>query len=483
MPALRCPRHLPCVLAVAVLSTAPALSQPPSAGAVNATHEELKHQADDAYRTRSFSNAIELASRVLDENPSDPVALYLRASSRVEQGIASNSAELVRSGIEDARSAISHDTQKKADYYLPYLFGMSHLTKLEGSAAHAETAVRIATQVLERAGLDQQISANLTYQRGVAHAALADYEQAIADFRSALEMTSTHLGARLALSEALVRSGDLQAAEESLNAAAEAFPSSPLVFNNRGMFHQSQGRGDSAVADFTKALTLDPDFTQAYLNRGFALIQNGDPQAAIADLDLVLERQPENAAAFSLRGTARLRNGDHSGAVEDYTRAVELDSANPAARADLGFAYFFAGDYETAAAAFDQSLTLQPKNEFLKPWRYTALVRSSQEAAARSSYATLAERPVEEQSWFDALTLMLMGELTEKELVARVDSSDPRLKEAQLCEAWYFLGVSKQDENPEEADAYFRRALRSQARQLSAWQAAKIAVGDAEPPR
>ena len=119
---------------------------------------------------------------------------------------------------------------------------------------------------------------------------------------------------------------------------------------------------------------------------------------------------------------------------------------------------------------------MKPDNNFLKPWRYTALMRSGQEGLARSSYASLAGKPTDQQSWFDALTLHLMGNLTEEQLIGRVESRDARLKDAQICEAYYFIGVRKQTTDPEEAAAYFRRALRSQATQLSAYQAAQIAV-------
>ena len=453
-----------------------------SAGAANGQsnprHEELKQRADTAYRSKDFDSAVSITSEVLRENPRDAVAHYLRASARVEQGIAQANTELIREGIEDARQAIRLDAPKKPDYYLPYLYGMSNLTKYEGKRSHAETAVTVATQVLTRPNLQAQTRANVVYQRGVARIQLEQFPQAVSDFRRTLEASPEHLGARMALSDALLKTGDAVAAEESLNVAVTEFPSSPVVFNNRGMFYQSRGEHEKAIGDFTQAVGINPQFVQAYLNRGFTLIQSGDAEAAVADFDFVLGLQPENASAFSLRGTARLRHGDAQSAIPDYTRAVELDPANAAARADLGFAYFFVGDYATAAAGFDQSLALKPDNVFLHPWRYVSLARSGQQAKANREYQSLTTRPIEQQSWFDALTLLLMRKLTEEEIIGRVESRDVKLKDAQICEAYYFIGVTKQADDPEQAAAYFRRALRSQAKQLSAYQAAQIALDE-----
>lgn len=473
---------LPAVLAVLSIPE-PVVAQTSPPAAVNSRHEGLKHRADEAYRASDFDSVISLTSQVLSESPNDPVALYLRASAQVDQGIAAGDADRIRAGIADARSAIQADSQKKPDYYMPYLYGMSYLTKLEQNPSHAESALATATQVLQRQGLPRQAKANLLYQRGIANTQLQRYEGAVDDFRRAIEASSKHLAARMALCDALVQSGDIEEADEAFNRAARTFPDSPLVLNNRGMFHQSQGNLRRAIRDFTLAISLDADYVQAYMNRGYTQLQKSDPAAAIDDLNAVLEREPNNAAALSLRGTAKLRQGQFKESIADYTRVVERNPADPAARADLGFAYFFSGDYKTAAAAFDQSLTLKPDNDFLKPWRYTALVRSGQEDRTRSSYAALRQKPVERQSWFDALTLHLMGELSEDELIGRVESRDARLKDAQICEAYYFIGVAKQTTDPEEAAASFRRALSSEATQLSAYQAARIAVEEQDAAR
>ena len=451
-----------------------------TSGSANDRLEDLKHKADDAYRARDFDTAVRLSSQVLSEQPNDSVALYLRGSARVELGITQGDADVVRAGVEDARNAIRYDTSKKSDYYLPYLYGMGQLSALEGNPSHAETAVTVATQVLSRDNLESAMRANLLFQRGRARLTLDKQKDAIDDFRRSIEISPIHLGSRMALSEALQRAGQFDKAEETLDGAVEAFPSSPLVFNNRGMFHQSRGQMDKAILDFTQAISLNPQFTQAHLNRGFTLLRKGDAEAALGDLNAVLEAEPNNATAVSLRGTANLRMGNLEAAKESYRRAVEMAPNNPAARADLGFAYFFTGEYATAAAAFDQSLALQPQNEFLHPWKYVALTRSGQSEAAEAAFASLREKEPENLSWFDAITLLLMGDLEEDALLSRLESRDRQLRDAQVCEAYYFIGVTKQTGDPEKANAYFRRAVRSEAKQLSAYQAAQIALGDSQ---
>ena len=43
-----------------------------------------------------------------------------------------------------------------------------------------------------------------------------------------------------------------------------------------------------AIADYTMAIRLEPDFAEAYYNRGVAKDSLGQPSAAIADFDIAI---------------------------------------------------------------------------------------------------------------------------------------------------------------------------------------------------
>ena len=42
------------------------------------------------------------------------------------------------------------------------------------------------------------------------------------------------------------------------------------AYNRRGIAYGKKGEFDKAIADFTEAIRLKPDFAVAYLNRGIA---------------------------------------------------------------------------------------------------------------------------------------------------------------------------------------------------------------------
>ncbi len=464
-----------CLALTGLLILAIPLSAQPAGGTTD-KHADLRKQADTAYRERNFTRTVELTSQVLSENAQDPVALYLRGSARVEMGIASRDAKLIRVGVEDARKAISADGAKRTDFYLPYLYGMSHLTAIEGDKSHAEMAVQVATEVAGRDNVLNSSKSNLFYQKALAYSKLEDYSEAAAALQATLELDAKHLAAHLALADVLARKGDVNDADAAFSKAVELFPQNALVFNNRGMFYQTQNRNEEAIAAFTQAIALDGNHVPAHLNRGFTRLNTGDHAGAEGDFTRAIQLKPDNAPAYALRATAELLQHKTNEALQDYLKVIELRPSYPPARADIAFAYFFAGHYDTAAQAFEQALTLAPESKYLVPWRYASLSLAGQQAAANQAYGGIANKAAENRDWFDMLTLFFMGNLEERELLTSIDSKDASLRDAQLCEAYYFIGLKLQQQGQGDPSRYFRRAVQAQSKQLSAYRAAQLAL-------
>ena len=83
----------------------------------------------------------------------------------------------------------------------------------------------------------------------------------------------------------------------------------------------------SAIADYDRAIEINPDYAKAYTNRGKAKYKLGDYHGAIADYDRTIELKPDYAKAYYNRGEAKHKLGDERGAKADRARAqcIELD--------------------------------------------------------------------------------------------------------------------------------------------------------------
>ena len=103
----------------------------------------------------------------------------------------------------------------------------------------------------------------------------------------------------------------------------------------------------------------------SYLVRGAISIQLGDLMAGLADFDRAIVLEPELAIAYNSRGSVRLQLLQDREAIEDYNRAIELDSSNPEFYANRGMAYSLIGQIPRAIADFKQAISLyQVRNDW-----------------------------------------------------------------------------------------------------------------------
>ena len=94
---------------------------------------------------------------------------------------------------------------------------------------------------------------------------------------------------------------------------------------NRGIIRLRFNRTDEAMADFDRAIRLDPRQPEAYLNRGALLIRLNDPDAALPMFSMALEHETSRPAlAHYGRAIANEALGNVREAYFDYTRASEL---------------------------------------------------------------------------------------------------------------------------------------------------------------
>jgi tetratricopeptide (TPR) repeat protein len=92
---------------------------------------------------------------------------------------------------------------------------------------------------------------------------------------------------------------------------------------------QKNNKGDyqGAVADYNRAISIDPNFTAAYVGRGNLKDDiSNDPAGALADYNRAIQLNPSLAIAYYNRGVLkRNKLNDPDGAFADYNRTIALD--------------------------------------------------------------------------------------------------------------------------------------------------------------
>ena len=88
--------------------------------------------------------------------------------------------------------------------------------------------------------------------------------------------------------------------------------------NTKAKFGDYKG----AITDYTKAISLNPDFPKAYLNRGVTKSKLKDYYGAIADYTKAIEIDPDYANAYFNRANGKYFLGLNS--CKDYSKSCEL---------------------------------------------------------------------------------------------------------------------------------------------------------------
>lgn len=94
------------------------------------------------------------------------------------------------------------------------------------------------------------------------------------------------------------------------------------AYSGRASWLHKLGREDEALADYDKALSIDPTNVEFYDYRGDSLVAKGDLDAAIANYDQAIRVDPTYAAAYYSRGKVYQAKGDIEHARESYQAAL-----------------------------------------------------------------------------------------------------------------------------------------------------------------
>jgi tetratricopeptide (TPR) repeat protein len=344
----------------------------------------------------------ELVRRLLDGDPEAP-ALVEHMAALDPHGAVTVAEELAEA--LDGTDGAAEGALSKPD---------AAVTLIESAirGAAPEVAVRLSDAVLVR----HPNHPGVLSLRGQAHAALQEWDPAIADYRASLEADDSSAEVWNFLGVAYELSGRPREALEIYEKVIGMRPDVPLGYRNRGDAHIALGEAAEAEADYTASLTLQPDpdvllyrarsrVEQNRLEeaaedldasaqaapptldrlqlRGYVLLLKGDRHASRGQADLatrcyreaqeafgaILDAEPERAMALLGRAKARRVLGDVDGAVADFTEAGRLDPRDVEIAMERGLVLEAQGRYEEALAAYEDAVQRDPENPLAYRYR------------------------------------------------------------------------------------------------------------------
>ncbi|MBF2072823.1 MAG: tetratricopeptide repeat protein [Synechococcales cyanobacterium C42_A2020_086] len=189
-------------------------------------------------------------------------------------------------------------------------------------------------------------------------------------------------------------------------ASSPSPPPSPVAaaedLYNQGWQKYDEGDYQGAIADFTKAIAIKPDYAVAYNDRGLARSQINDSQGAIADFTEAIKHKPDYSLALYNRGVIRAETGDNAAAIEDYTQAIRINGdwgsrSLATAYNNRGYAYYELSNHTAAVADLSEAIKLDP--EYAKAFfnRGLAYAELGDRSAAATDFLKSAELYAEQE--------------------------------------------------------------------------------------
>jgi tetratricopeptide (TPR) repeat protein len=236
-------------------------------------------------------------------------------------------------------------------------------------------------RVFNRNGL-----AYVRFRQGRAAEALELCESGLRELDAALPPEQHRLHRSVLLYNAAQVLGALDRREEaiaSLSRAMEMDPNYSEYYLERGGLHLKCERFAEAERDLRRAIELSPPYAEAWTDLGQCYRAAGRMDEAVAAYDRALDLDPHVGLARVGRAEAMLELGELEAAVADYTLALEREPDQPLVLAGRAVAHFEAGRPAAALDDLDRAITLAPEVAELYHNRATALRALGRQAAAQ----------------------------------------------------------------------------------------------------
>lgn len=195
------------------------------------------------------------------------------------------------------------------------------------------------------------------------------------------------------------------------------------------LIHAAAGQSPSPVADAESAL-----------REGTVAQEHGDLKTAIADFRRALELNPDMVQAHANLGSALAAAGDLNAAIDEDTRAIDDAPENENVRMNLAMAYYRTGDWNHARIQFERLYAAHPADANL-----AVLLAYTYNKLNRPADSVSVLRPLEaghadnfQLEYVYAFALIASGNL---------DDGLPRMeklaKEKNSAEAWLASGSAR----------------------------------------
>ena len=243
------------------------------------------------------------------------------------------------------------------------------------------------------------------YNRGFAYSKKEQYDNAIADYTTAIELAPRNGG----------------------------------IYEARASAYESTKQYDKAIGDWSKAVSIAPS-EYNYLHRAGLYRNSGRYREAIADYGKVIQLDPEKVAGYWFRSVAYYEEGSFGDSVRDNRKLIEImPKTIHDVKLDLLYVRLLNSAGKLSQGEYDKVL------------------------AELRSYVASHDVSSDDEKWWRAISkyYLGMGDVTDTRLLE--EARNGRTEEAvqhRLCDAYYSIGEKKLMEGDRKgAEGSFNKSI------------------------
>jgi tetratricopeptide (TPR) repeat protein len=215
-----------------------------------------------------------------------------------------------------------------------------------------------------------------------------------------------------------VKAGEWQAALALFTRAIEVQPDYPFAYADRARARAALADMTGALEDLSRAIALDPQYSWNYGDRGRVYMRLSRLEEAAADFSMAIRLDPSQFQFYALRAETLMKTGSLNGAIADWDRVIELEPGYGPAwepRAALAWAM---GDWACARTAFLRAWDFDESEFSYLLCAGLCALREGKDAGAVVQ-PVLARAPAD--SWYHDTARYLSDRRFEGAFLARVD--------------------------------------------------------------
>jgi tetratricopeptide (TPR) repeat protein len=231
------------------------------------------------------------------------------------------------------------------------------------------------------------------FQKAIAAAEKEDWDHAIECLTEHIRNHPKDADAYMGRGNVYESKGDLTKAIADYSKAIELEPEDAICLCQRALAFVRLKAYDKAVLDFSEVIRLEPEEELVYRHRALVYWAMRDFENALTDYDKAIKIEP-SAAAYGCRGSVYFELKKYGKAIHDLSEAIRLDPKLVLALANRGSAYSAIGAYDKAVVDCNAAVQADPTN-YLANWSLAWLlatcpkdnIRDGEQAVKRATIA------------------------------------------------------------------------------------------------